>query len=135
MILLWKSIPHFKRVGGEIPSPYHPLQRPWNYLWCCYVRAPMPPISKRKGCSAPSCTPFRRPCWDKSVSNHKKDQKGALWATTNFKVTIIIRSPSHQFYKHFEISIIGMNFYNTFATRHNTLARQSAQNTTNFPLG
>ena len=37
-----------------------------------------------------------------------KHQKGALRVTTNFQVTIIIRSPSHQLYKH--TSILSMHY-------------------------
>jgi len=53
MILLWKSILSFKRVGEKYHLHFTALQRLWNYLWCCYVRAPMPTISKGKGGSAP----------------------------------------------------------------------------------
>jgi len=75
MILFRKSIPPFKIVMEKYPLHFTALQRPWNYLWCCYVRAPMPPISKGKGAVPRHAPPFRRPCWDKSVSNPKTPER------------------------------------------------------------
>jgi len=55
------------------------------------------PISKGKVGSAPVMHPrFGVPA---EINRYQipKRQKGALWATVDFKVTIIIRSPYHQF--------------------------------------
>jgi len=96
----------------------------------------MPPISNGKGRRTPVTHPR---CGVPAEINRyqiPKKQKGAWWATTNFKITIIIRSFSHQFYKHFEISL-NLNEllqYNTVTTRRNNLVRKSAQYTANFRL-
>ena len=70
------------------------------------------------------------PVWKhKAVSKFVKSSR-----KFNLKVVISIRSPWHQFYMHFELSIIGINVYNAVTTRFNNFVRRSAQYTTNFRL-
>jgi len=38
------------------------LDKSWNYVWYCYARAPVPPLSKgREGSTPCNAPPFRRP--------------------------------------------------------------------------
>jgi len=63
---------------------------------------------KGRGCSVPFMKPRSGVPAEINRYQIPKQQKGALWSTTNLKVVIIIRSSSHQLYKHSEI--IGMHF-------------------------
>jgi len=65
MILLSKGtsapVAPFWKGRGKCLRFFTALQRPWNNLWCCYVRAPVPRCSpfKGKGGNARHATPFR----------------------------------------------------------------------------
>ena len=135
MILLWKSIPLFERAGEKYPLHNHrsPSSLQWPMMLLC--KGTYATHFKGQGVQYPRHA--LRSGVPAEINRYQipKHQKGALWTTTNFKVTIFIRSPSHQFYKNFEISIIGMNFYNTVTTRRNILVRKSDQYTANFWLG
>ena len=63
-IPLWKGtsapVVPFSKGQGQYFRHFTALWRPWNYLWCCYVRAlvsPLLPFSKIRGAVPPSCTP------------------------------------------------------------------------------
>ena len=63
MILSWKGpsapVAPFLKGQGQCPRHFNVLQRPWNYLRCCYVKAPVPPLPPfSKGAVPPSCTPL-----------------------------------------------------------------------------
>jgi len=64
----------------------------------------MPLISIGKEGSDPVMHPRSGVPAEMNRNQIPKHQKDTLWAATNFKVTIIIRCPQHQFCKHFEFS-------------------------------
>jgi len=64
--------PLFKRQG-QYPRHITALWRPWNYLWCCYIRAlvpPLSPFSKVRGQCPRHEPPFPRP-WARSTDYSK----------------------------------------------------------------
>ena len=88
-----KKHPPFKRSGGEIQPPFHCFPASLKLPIMLLRKSTYTPLSKGKGGSAPIMHPRSGVLAEINRYQIPKHQKGVLWTTTNFKVTITIRSP------------------------------------------